>query len=168
MKKIFCLVVLTGIVALLLPACVQTETTPVTSDENKESAAAVTTPVSSGENSETVGTESAVTAESAGYQTITPAEAKERIGQDGVVLLDVRTAEEYSEQHIEGAILLPVDEIAEKAGSVLPDKTATIIVYCRSGNRSAVASRLLVGMGYKNVYNMGGISDWPYETVTGE
>jgi len=80
-------------------------------------------------------------------------------------LLDVRTAGEYSSGHIKGAILIPNTEIASRAGKELPDKGAVILIYCRSGVRAANAAQILAGMGYTNVYNFGGIMDWPYETV---
>lgn len=100
---------------------------------------------------------------------ITPSEAKRRLNSEkGIVLLDVRTAEEYAERHIPGAVLLPVGEIPERAKTVIPDKGAVYFVYCRSGNRSAYASEQLVKMGYSNVSDLGGIIDWPYETKSGQ
>lgn len=100
------------------------------------------------------------------YKTISPAEAKELLGDDGAILVDVRTQEEYDEGYIPGAVLLPLDDITQKAQSVLPDKDATIIIYCRSGRRSALAADELLNMGYKTVYDLGGIIDWPYEVIT--
>jgi rhodanese-related sulfurtransferase len=100
---------------------------------------------------------------------IAPSEAKRRLDSEkGIVLLDVRTAEEYAERHIPGAVLLPVGEISERAKSVIPDMGAVYFVYCRSGNRSAYASEQLVNMGYSNVFDLGGIIDWPYETKSGQ
>jgi phage shock protein E len=61
--------------------------------------------------------------------------------------------------------LQPVNEIASKAEEKLPDKDAKILVYCRSGNRSAKAAKQLIKMGYTNVYDFGGINSWPYGTV---
>ena len=81
------------------------------------------------------------------------------------VLLDVRSLEEFKEKHISGATLIPDVEIGSRAAKELPDKNALILVYCRSGGRSAKAANELVGMGYANVYDFGGIVDWPYETV---
>ena len=78
------------------------------------------------------------------------------------ILLDVRSKEEYDTGHIHGAILLPDDEIRERAAEVLHDTESTIIVYCRSGRRSAGAAQNLFNMGYKNIYDMGGIINWPY------
>ena len=100
------------------------------------------------------------------YEQITPAEAKEIMDtQDGYIILDVRTQEEYDESHIENAVLIPDYEIADKAESVLKDKDRLILVYCRSGRRSKLAAEELVKLGYTNVKEFGGIIDWPYETV---
>jgi len=78
------------------------------------------------------------------------------------ILLDVRTIEEFTEKHIEGAILIPDYELAERAAIELPDKAMLILVYCRSGRRSESAAHELVEMGYINVYDIGGIVDWPF------
>ena len=100
------------------------------------------------------------------YEQITPAEAKEIMDtQDGYIILDVRTQEEYDEAHIEGAILIPDYEITDKAESVLKDKNQLILVYCRSGRRSKLAASDLASLGYTNIKEFGGIIDWPYETV---
>ena len=84
------------------------------------------------------------------------------------ILLDVRTEEEYVAKRINGALLIPDTAISERATAELPDKFARILVYCRSGRRSARAANMLVRMGYKQVYDFGGINDWPYATVSGE
>ncbi len=103
----------------------------------------------------------------AAYRTISPEDAKALIGTEGVTLLDVRTQEEFDEAHIEGAALLPYDAIAQNADKLPQDKDAMVIVYCRSGRRSAIAAQELISMGYTNVLDLGGIQDWPYETVAG-
>jgi len=82
-------------------------------------------------------------------------------------LVDVRSGDEFSDGHIKGAILIPVDEIGSRAETKLPDKNAVILVYCASGARSSRASKILAGMGYTNVNNFGGIMGWPYGTVSG-
>ena len=82
--------------------------------------------------------------------------------------MDVRTADEYAEAHIPGAILIPNESIANEEPKLLPDKDARIMVYCRSGNRSAQAAEKLIKMGYTNVYDFGGIKNWTYETESGE
>lgn len=102
-----------------------------------------------------------------GYTTISSEEAKKMMDEDdSVIVLDVRTVQEYDEGHIEGALLLPNIEISTKASEILPDKSTTILVYCRSGNRSASASQDLVDAGYTNVYDFGGIINWNYDIVT--
>ncbi|MCL2662223.1 MAG: rhodanese-like domain-containing protein [Oscillospiraceae bacterium] len=83
------------------------------------------------------------------------------------ILLDVRRIDEFNAEHIEGAILIPYDEIGNRAADELPDKNALILIYCRSGRRSELAARELIGMGYTNVYDFGGILDWPYDTIKG-
>ena len=103
------------------------------------------------------------------YQNISPEEAKKRLeNEKGIVLLDVRTQEEYDEKHIPNSLLIPVDDIEKEAPEKLTDKNAPIFVYCRSGRRSVTASEALVKMDYTKVYNLGGIIDWPFETETGK
>ena len=98
------------------------------------------------------------------YVNITAAEAKEIMDQEeGYVILDTRAQEEYDESHIPGAIVIPHDEILQKAESVLTDKDQLILVYCRSGRRSKLAAEVLVKLGYTNIKEFGGIIDWPYE-----
>ena len=82
------------------------------------------------------------------------------------VVLDVRTDTEFETGHIPGAILLPDFEIKDRARDVLQDDDALILIYCRSGVRSRGAMGLLLSMGYVNVYDFGGINDWPYDIVT--
>ena len=99
-----------------------------------------------------------------GYVNITAQEAKEIMDSaEGYVILDVRTQEEFDEKHIPGAVLLPDDEVRQRAGEVLPDKDQLILVYCRSGRRSKLAAEILVELGYTNIKEFGGIIDWPYE-----
>jgi len=97
---------------------------------------------------------------------ISASEAKEKIDNyPDAIILDVRNRNEFLSGHIPGAILLPEFEIAENAEIVLPDMDALILVYCRSGVRSRNAVVLLVSLGYTNVYDFGGILNWPYEIV---
>jgi len=92
-------------------------------------------------------------------------EAKEMLdANESALLLDVRSTSEYEEIRIPGSFLLPDFEIVDKASEMLPDKDALILVYCRSGRRSAESARVLIEMGYANVYDFGGILDWPFET----
>ena len=83
--------------------------------------------------------------------------------QNNVVILDVRTQEEFQEGHIPNAICIPNESIQDQAESVLKDKDQTILVYCRSGNRSKQASQKLVKLGYTQIKEFGGIQNWPYE-----
>jgi len=98
-------------------------------------------------------------------QRITPQEAEMMMAGEGVVILDVRTPNEFEGGHIKNAILLPLDEILARAGDIIPIKNATLLIYCRSGNRSNQAAHLLVEMGYTFVYDFGGILDWHGEIV---
>ena len=101
------------------------------------------------------------------YEQITPAEAKALMdSEEGYVILDVRTPEEFAAGHIAGAILIPDYEIREKAESILTDKDQLILVYCRSGRRSKNAANELATLGYTNIKEFGGINDWKYGTVT--
>lgn len=98
------------------------------------------------------------------YMNITAQQAKEiMVSQEGYIILDTRTQEEFDEGHIPGAILIPYDEILEKAEDVLTDKDQMILVYCRSGRRSKLAAEDLVKLGYSNIKEFGGIIDRPYE-----
>ena len=100
------------------------------------------------------------------YEQITQEEAKRIMDTEtDYVLLDTRTDEEFAQGHIEGAIMIPEYEIADKAETAIPDKDTLILVYCRSGRRSKIASMLLVELGYTNVKEFGGIIDWKYEIV---
>ena len=100
------------------------------------------------------------------YHKISPDEAKQMMDSgESYTLLDVRTSSEFAESHIDGAVLIPNSELTARAESELPDKHVMILVYCRSGVRSASAAHELVGMGYTSVYDFGGIIDWPYERV---
>jgi len=101
------------------------------------------------------------------YHRLTPQEAKARMDSgEKITVVDVRTAAEYAQGHIPGAISLPNESIGTEQPALLPDKSAEILVYCRSGHRSRLASEKLVAMGYTAIYDFGGIIDWPYETVT--
>ena len=87
------------------------------------------------------------------------AEAAEQV----IKVIDVREPNEYAKGHIPGAINVPVETIGEEYPPELPDCDQLILVYCRSGNRSKEAAQKLVDIGYKNVYEFGGIIDWKGE-----
>lgn len=98
------------------------------------------------------------------FETISAEEAKSLMDTEtGYLILDVRTQEEFDTGHIPGAVLLPHMEAEAKASSLLPNKKQLLLIYCRSGRRSAEAAETLARLGYTNVKNFGGIIDWPYE-----
>ena len=100
----------------------------------------------------------------AAYRQISQEEAKEMMDAGDAVVLDVREQSEYDEGHIPGAVLLPVGSIdGDTAAAVIPEKSATVLVYCRSGNRSKTAAAALAELGYTDVCEFGGINTWPYE-----
>ena len=99
------------------------------------------------------------------YIKISQQEAYDMMTADDVIILDVRTQDEFDSGHIINAVLLPDYEVEEKAESVIPDKNQIILVYCRTGRRSANASKKLIEMGYTKIYDFGGIVDWEYEIV---
>ena len=104
--------------------------------------------------------------EKAMYEQITAENAK-KIMDSGKehIILDTREQDEFDEGHIPGAIQIPYTEIENKAIELMPDKDKLILVYCRSGRRSKIASESLAKLGYTNVKEFGGIIDWPYEVV---
>lgn len=95
------------------------------------------------------------------YKQISQEEAKKIMdsGKD-IIILDARTKEEYAEGHIKNAVCIPVETILKE----LPDKSRTILVYCRSGRRSKIAAEKLAAMGYSSVLEFGGILTWAYGT----
>ena len=101
----------------------------------------------------------------AAYQKISAEEAYEMMASQEVVVVDVRTQEEYDGGHIENAVLVPNESIVSEMPEAPPDKEATLLVYCRSGRRSKDAAEKLLKLGYQSVYDFGGVIDWPYELV---
>lgn len=100
------------------------------------------------------------------WESITPEEAKKMMDEDkNVLVVDVRTQEEYDSGHIPGAVLVVNEEIGSEPPSQLPDKDQTLLLYCRSGRRSKEAAGKLAELGYTQVYEFGGIQDWPYEVT---
>ena len=98
------------------------------------------------------------------YQQITQEEAKKMMETQEVIILDVREQYEFDAGHIPGAVLLPVGSITkDTAAAVIPEPDSTVLVYCRSGNRSKTASKALADLGYTHIYEFGGINTWPYE-----
>jgi rhodanese-related sulfurtransferase len=99
---------------------------------------------------------------------ISPKAARELLANEkSAILIDVRTKEEFQQGRIAGSILLPYDQItAASAAKVIgADRNRTVVLYCRSGNRSAVAASTLRSLGFTRVYDLGGINSWPYGIV---
>lgn len=106
---------------------------------------------------------------SASYTQISQDEAMKMMQeQTDCLIVDVRRPDEFAEGHIAGAVNVPNETIEDEAPEALPDKDQTLLIYCRSGNRSKEASQKLADMGYTNVYEFGGINTWEGEIVTGE
>ena len=82
-------------------------------------------------------------------------------GDENTYLVDVRTEEEYNSGAIPSAINIPFDVIADNLPT--EDHSARIVVYCRSGNRSGIASDTLEGLGFTNVLHFGGVNNWKGE-----
>lgn len=146
MKRIVPLIFVVA-AALLFTAC------SVTVDSSEASADSSTT------TAETAG-------EPRGYLQISQSEASGMMDEEGIIILDVREKYEFEEGHIPGAICYAYDKIDENITEILPDKGQKILVYCRSGRRSKIASQKLADLGYTNVLEFGGILDWKGEVVT--
>lgn len=100
------------------------------------------------------------------HKIITPVEAKKIINENmNIEIVDVRDEDELVEGYIENSILIPLDTFEENAEIKLKDKNKKILVYCRSGRRSAMACEILDKLGYSDVYDFGGIINWPFEKV---
>lgn len=98
------------------------------------------------------------------YISIDMETAKAKFETEGdYIILDVRRADEFANGHIPGAINVANEDITDKEPTELADKSQTIYVYCRSGNRSKQASSKLAAMGYTNIIEFGGIIDWTGE-----
>ena len=102
------------------------------------------------------------------YHRVTAAEARQLLQDDpSIILIDVRTPQEYADKHIPGSRLIPNETIQGEPLAGI-SKDSKIMVYCRTGHRSRLAADKLIQMGYQHVYDVeGGITVWPYETETG-
>lgn len=94
---------------------------------------------------------------------ITAAQAARLFDGGKATPVDVRQPDEFAGGHVAGAINLPLEEIEARAAQVLPNRAAPLVVYCRSGVRSAMAAVKLESMGYTALLDMGGVMYWPYE-----
>ncbi|MGI6508086.1 MAG: rhodanese-like domain-containing protein [Saccharofermentanales bacterium] len=82
-----------------------------------------------------------------------------QINPERTYLIDVRSVEEYEEGHVPGSINIPVNQLSEIA-NIIPDPDSTLLLYCRSGNRTVTAARILLELGYKVIFNLGGLSGY--------
>ena len=105
-----------------------------------------------------------------GYKKISQEEAARMMEEqpDKITIVDVRTITEFREGHIPGAINIPNESIENDPPTELPDKDRILLIYCRSGNRSKLASEKLAAMGYTNIFEFGGINTWEGETERGD
>ena len=95
------------------------------------------------------------------YREAQGLDAAEVIANLDPVILDVRTRREFDSGHIEGAILIPVQEIQRRHGELAEHKNDPVFIYCRSGNRSTVAAKVLIDAGFTQIINLRpGIKDW--------
>lgn len=100
------------------------------------------------------------------YIKISPSKARRLLMEDPyIVLIDVRTPEEYDAEHIPGSINIPVQAIAWEIHEVPICLFTPLIVYCKTGIRACEAASILTRIGFQTVYTFGGIQKWPYETV---
>lgn len=97
------------------------------------------------------------------YIKINMQTAKSMLDVDpNIIVIDVRTQEEYEGGHIPGSILIPYEEIPAKAPRMIRNRDAKIFVYCSSGFRSKISSLSLLKLGYANVFDLGAITGWAY------
>lgn len=97
------------------------------------------------------------------YRKVDFDEAKELIDATDCMIIDVREEFEYATGHAAGAVLFPLDEInTETAQKLIPNKNRTMLLYCKTGNRSAMAAEIFEQLGYKNIYDIGSLVDWQY------
>ncbi len=89
-------------------------------------------------------------------------EARQKMAAGGVIVVDVREADEFSAGHIAGAVNLPLSALESRAPHVLPDKKVPLLLYCQSGHRSADAAKQLAGLGYQDISDFGGLNRWSY------
>ena len=97
----------------------------------------------------------------ASYREVASREAADLIKNEGPVILDVRTPNEYNRGHLHNSVLIPVQELQSRYKELGNHKDREILIYCATGNRSTVASKILIDNGFKHIVNMrGGIYDW--------
>lgn len=105
-----------------------------------------------------------------GFSDVSVSDLKKVLEDKKTIVIDVRTPEEYKEEHIAGTTLIPLNHLENEVEKLFPDKDQIIYLHCRSGGRSSVAASLMLSLGYKKVFNVtGGILAWKnsgYKTVS--
>jgi phage shock protein E len=100
------------------------------------------------------------------FTSISQEDAKKMMEEiPDIVIIDVRYPQDYQAGHIPGALSIPFETISTTASSLLPSLDATLLVYCYAGTLSKEVARQLTALGYSKVYDMGGITTWPYEII---
>ena len=116
---------------------------------------------------EATGTIEVIEYSAASFRDVTAAEGAAFIAEKTPLVLDVRTQREFAGGHLENAVLLPVQVLQRRMGELDEYKDRPIFVYCRTGNRSTVASKLLIDAGHREVVNLRrGIVDWQRQGMT--
>ncbi|MBF4693517.1 rhodanese-like domain-containing protein [Fusibacter ferrireducens] len=159
-KKITAIITVFLIVVLVFSGCTDSART---SEDTSEQIEALNESKSNSESESLSESESDTESGEVIYERIAPEDAKQMLDEGTVFLVDVRTKEEYAEGHIAGSVNIPVDVIESEISNHVSDETQPIMVYCRSGSRSAMAADALNKLGYKVVYDLGGIQSWPYD-----
>jgi rhodanese-related sulfurtransferase len=108
-----------------------------------------------------VGTLKVVEYNQINYQAVSAQKALEVIDSFDPMILDVRTPREYSRGHLENSVLIPVQRLQSRLGDLSAFKDEPILIYCATGNRSTVASKILIDSGFTRIFNLrSGIADW--------
>jgi thioredoxin len=95
------------------------------------------------------------------FKHLSAAEAKKIIEEEKILILDVRTPREYYSGYLAEAKLIPLNQLSERISELKAYQNQNILIYCRSGNRSIVASEILINKGFKKIFNLeNGILEW--------
>jgi rhodanese-related sulfurtransferase len=100
------------------------------------------------------------------YQSVSPSEGRKLLKRNrDILLIDVRSPEEYTAGHIPGSVNIPIEVLEWELFNLQLSPYTPIMVYCKSGIRATSAACILISLGFINVYNLGGIQRWPYKIV---
>ncbi|MGD9548209.1 MAG: rhodanese-like domain-containing protein [Candidatus Krumholzibacteriia bacterium] len=113
---------------------------------------------------EAAGVIEAIEYQASSYREVSSRDAAALISELDPFILDVRTPREFQDGHIDGATLIPVQQFQQRIGEIAAHKNDPVFVYCRTGNRSTVAAKLMIDAGFTNVINLRqGIVEWSRE-----